>query len=129
MILNCPACGREHEVEWDPEVSDFLIGDVRVEAADDGSGWFVTCPPNARHDEPERFAVTWGDVGRTRPRLARVTITRNEAGSLELEAVRPDGRTFGLATYTDERDWLPTLRYMIEGVLPAPEPQPTNRGW
>jgi hypothetical protein len=47
----------------------------------------------------------------------RVVITRNEAGALVLVATRADGRTSGVATYTEERDWIHALRGMIGDVL------------
>lgn len=76
MTVNCPACGRDYEVETWAGVSGDVAGaaltigpvtisvepDVEVERADDLSGWFLTCPPNHLHADPERFAVTREDV-------------------------------------------------------------------
>jgi hypothetical protein len=49
----------------------------------------------------------------------RITITRNEAGSLVIEGTRPDGTTAGVATYhqSDRRDWHAALDGLITSCL------------
>lgn len=64
MTVNCPACGTAYD--FTPDFAAWVVGpggpEVEVETADDGSGWFLTCPPNHLHADPERFAVTREDV-------------------------------------------------------------------
>lgn len=49
--------------------------------------------------------------------MGSITITRNEAGALCIEAYRADGTIAGIATYKDKSDWAPALDHMISKVL------------
>lgn len=65
IAANCPACGWDFLLSYDGETLTVVTPDeaavLHVEAADDGSGWFLTCHLTF-HAEPERFSVTREDV-------------------------------------------------------------------
>lgn len=70
LTVNCPACGTAYDIRLtgldsltvDRIDAPWPVPAVDVETADDGSGWFLTCPPNQHHADPERFPITREDV-------------------------------------------------------------------
>lgn len=72
------------------------------------------------HDKPkviEGLRTVFQAIGIEVEKTPRIVITRNDAGSVDIQAIQADGNTRAYATYKDTADYMSALDRLINTVL------------